>query len=306
MDLVNLAAEAVQDDGIRWGIVVAVFLAGLRHGFDLDHIAAITDITSSQTSRRRSFTLATVYAVGHASVLTLLGVAAVLLGREIPPSIDSMMGRAIGMTLVALGIYVVYALVRFRRDFRLRSRWMVVIAAIRRTVLWLRRYRAEHVEIEHAHPHSAVGHHHGGPDEMPGPISPPGAVALRTATHTHVHKHVVTMPADPFEDYGTATCLGIGMIHGVGAETPSQVLLFTTAAGLAGSAAGLALVAAFVVGLLLGNSILATAMTMGFSRGERLPRLYMVLAGTTALVSIYVGVAYMLGRTDWLPTFLGG
>ena len=33
------------------GIVVSGFLFGFRHGIDWDHIAAITDITSSQEER---------------------------------------------------------------------------------------------------------------------------------------------------------------------------------------------------------------------------------------------------------------
>jgi ABC-type nickel/cobalt efflux system permease component RcnA len=308
VDIVQVAAEGVQSDGLRWGVIAAVFLAGLRHGFDLDHIAAITDITSSQTDRRRSLMLASVYATGHALVLVVLGALAVLAGQRIPASVDSAMGRVIGVTLCLLGLYVVYSLVRFRRDFRLRSRWMVVLAGVRRTLMWLRRRGSEQVEIEHEHPHPQEGSHHhihSAPTASAGSPSP-ASVAVRTATHVHPHKHVVMMPADPFKEYGLATSFGVGVIHGVGAETPSQILLFTTAAGLAGSIGGVFVMAAFVIGLFIGNSILAVLATMGFVGGRRLPRLYMALAGTTAIVSIYVGVLYVLGRSDLLPRALGG
>lgn len=301
---------AGSEDGLRWGVVLAVFLAGLRHGFDLDHIAAITDIASSQPNKRRALRLSFYYATGHAVVLLVLGALAVTIGLRIPAAADAFVGRVIGFTLVALGGYIIYSLVRFRRAFRLKSRWMLALAGIRRTLLWLRRYQDLKVEIEHDHEHGhgyGYGHgaehahgHHG--------LGRNGAgrsgQVVRTATHSHVHRHVVTAPPDPFLEYGAATSFGVGLIHGVGAETPSQVLLFATAAGLAGSFGGTAVLGAFVLGLFLGNSILAVAATAGFAGGRKAPRLYMALAGATAIVSIYVGTLYALGRSDMLLSFL--
>lgn len=304
-------------------MLIAVFFAGLRHGFDLDHIAAITDITSSQMERRRAIVLGTVYAIGHAVALVVLGGLAVLAGQRIPESLDEVMGRIIGATLIVLGIYVVYSLVRFGRDAQLRSRWMLVLAGLKRTVAWLRRAPVREVEIEHAHEHPVEGHHHGY-DELHPPAAhlptavtpaagsavstaaPSTAGAVATATHAHPHRHIVRTPADPFTEYGIGTCLGIGMIHGVGAETPSQVVLFTTAAGVTGAIGGVAVLAAFVIGLFLGNTILVVASSAGFSRGQRLPAIYLVLAAATAVVSIGVGLLYVFNRPDLLPTFFGG
>ena len=127
-----------------------------------------------------------------------------------------------------------------------------------------------------------------------------------TDTHVHPHSHVVPAPSDPFTEYGIATCFGIGMIHGVGAETPSQVVLFTTAAGVSGAFGGVWVLVAFVVGLLLGNTILVAASASGFSGSQRLPVTYMVLAAATAVVSLAVGALYLSGRADLLPSFLGG
>lgn len=296
-------------------MLLAVFFAGLRHGFDLDHIAAITDISSSQMDRRRAMVLGTVYAIGHAFVLVVLGGLAVLAGQRIPDSLDEAMGRVIGATLIVLGIYVVYSLVRFGRDAHIRSRWMIVLAGLKRTVAWLRRSPVREVEIEHVHEHPVDGHHHhddellppGGPPAAHGDPHPVGATgAVKTTTHAHPHRHVVRAPEDPFTEYGVWTCLGIGMIHGVGAETPSQVVLLTTAAGVTGAVGGAAVLAAFVIGLFLGNTILVVVSSAGFSQGKRLPGIYLVLAAATAVVSIGVGVLYVLDRPDLLPAFLGG
>lgn len=301
-----IAELASGDGGIGWALLMTVFLAGLRHGVDLDHLAAISDIASSQLNRRRALVLSTIYAAGHGLVLTLLGLGAVLAGARVPSWLDSFMGRVVGVTLVILGLYVIYTLVRYGRQARVRSRWMLVLAGVRRTLSWLKRTSSEVVSIEHSHAHHHVpGHRHEHQDGHGADLHGVQSVAVATR-HTHLHRHVATMPRDPFTEYGGATAFGIGMIHGVGAETPTQVLLFATAAGTAGSWAGALLLVAFTGGLFLANTAVAVATTFGFAQGQRLPVLFVGLAATTAIVSLVVGASYVIGRGDLLPAFLGG
>jgi high-affinity nickel-transport protein len=281
-------------------VLLAVFLAGLRHGFDLDHIAAITDITSSQTERKRAILLGTVYAIGHAVMLMVLGGLALILGQKIPESFDEVMGRVIGVTLILLGVYVLYSLIRYGRDVKLRSRWTLVLAGLRRVVAWIRRTPLREVEISHEHEHDHEQEHHHDPRGGDHPHhdhtgSGEQLGAVKTHTHAHPHSHVVLAPADPFTEYGVLTCFFIGMIHGVGAETPTQVVLFTTAAGVTGALGSLWVLLSFVGGLLIGNSILVAASARGFSRGQRLPLVYMFLALATAVVSLVVGSIYLFG-----------
>ena len=61
-------------------LVLSAFTFGLRHGIDWDHMAAITDITGSQDSTRQSLWLGTIYALGHATVITILGLVAIAVG----------------------------------------------------------------------------------------------------------------------------------------------------------------------------------------------------------------------------------
>jgi high-affinity nickel-transport protein len=292
------------DGGLALGVIITVALAGFRHGFDIDHIAAIADITSVQRDPKTTFFLATTYAVGHMAVVFVLGVGAVIAGSRIPATLDSFMGRMIGLTLVALGLYVVYSLIRYRGDLRFKSRWMLVLAGARRALIWLR--PSSEVVIEHAHEHATDGHHEHAPH--PGNTAAHGhiKVATLTTTHTHTHTHVVPMPSDPFTEYSTKTSLVIGMIHGVGVETPTQILLFTTAAGVAGATSGILLVAVFVVALLLGNTVLALLSMAGFAAGKKMPVIYMSLGAATAAASIYVGIAYLTDRLEMLPSFLAG
>jgi high-affinity nickel-transport protein len=67
------------------GFLVTAFLFGFRHGIDWDHIAAITDITGSQDDRSQAFAFGTLYALGHALVVLVIGVAAIGLGERLPP-----------------------------------------------------------------------------------------------------------------------------------------------------------------------------------------------------------------------------
>src|SRR5437660_3565648 len=96
--------------GFGLGLLLTAFWFGFRHGIDWDHIAAITDITSSQEERRHALVFGTLYALGHAVVVFAIGVVAVLLGRNLPPSVDNVMTRIVGVTLLILGVYVVVSL----------------------------------------------------------------------------------------------------------------------------------------------------------------------------------------------------
>ena len=100
--------------GFSFGLLGSAFLFGFRHGIDWDHIAAITDITSSQETRREAMLFGTLYALGHALVVLALGVIAIIAGDRLPASIDEAMSRVVGVTLLLLGVYVFVSLVAAR------------------------------------------------------------------------------------------------------------------------------------------------------------------------------------------------
>lgn len=271
------------------GLVLTAFGFGFRHGIDWDHIAAITDITTSQDEDRRSLALASLYAVGHGLVVLVLGLAAVVAGERLPDSVDAVMGRVVGATLLLLGGFVFWSLVRHGRDFRMRSRWMLVFAGVRRL-------RAR-LTIDHDHEH-ASDHH--------AVVREPVAVGAATRTHSHSHRHVGTLPDDPFMDYGRATAFGVGMLHGVGAETPTQVLLFVAAAGVGGRAGGVVMLLAFLIGLLASNSLIAVASTFGLLRATRNFAVYASVAVLTGTFSLVLGLLFLLGRDSALPALFAG
>jgi ABC-type nickel/cobalt efflux system permease component RcnA len=290
---VDVVAQA-QGDGFSFGLLVSAFLFGVRHGIDWDHIAAIADITGSQDERRRALWFGTLYALGHAAVVFVLGLAAIAAGDLLPPGFDEVMARVVGVTLIALGVYVFVSLVRHGRDFRLRSRWMLLFSGIRRGTRWTRERFGRRDRTGEAMPAAtdtavepALWHHghHGRPGH---------------------HHHRDPEPDDPFMTYGTATAIGVGVIHGVGAETPTQVLIFLAAAGSGGTAVGVIVLVAFIVGLLASNSLITLGSAFGFLSASRNFAVYATVGVLVGLFSLVVGVLFLLGRESVLPAFFGG
>jgi high-affinity nickel-transport protein len=265
--------------------------------------------------------VATFYALGHAVIVFALGTAAVVFSARLPASVGTVMERVVGVTLLLLGIYVVVSLVRHGRALRMRSRWMLVIALCRRVATSGRRREerpAAVVVIEHDHPHRhGDAHVHVATGAAPGAprhdhehreaLQGTGAGRPTTVAHRHRHRHVVTMPADPFVGTGALGAVGVGVLHGIGAETPTQVAVFVGAAGVAGAVAGLVVLAAFVVGLLVSNTAIALASTFGVlgSAGRR-GVIFLGVSVLTATFSLVVGALFVAGRADALPAFLGG
>ena len=277
---------------------MSAFLLGLRHGVDWDHLAAISDIAATQETPRRGVVMSSLYVAGHAAVVFLIGSIAIVTGRNLPGWADAVMGAVVGWTLIILGAYVAYTLIRYRGHVPLRSRWMIVLSAARRAYIWARSRLAPRATtpVSHSHPHSALATFHHEGDEAP----PEG----RLPRHSHHHVHD---PAhEPFTDYTPATSVGIGMLHGIGAETPTQVLVFLAAAQAGGAAAGIVVLVAFLVGLALSNSVITIGAAFGFLAGRQRSWVYTSLAGATAVVSLFVGVLLVAGQDTILPAFFAG
>ncbi len=75
-------------DEFSFALVITGLVLGLRHGIDWDHIAAISDLTSSQRQRLRGLRMGTLYAIGHAAAVIVLGLIAILFGTVLPEWID--------------------------------------------------------------------------------------------------------------------------------------------------------------------------------------------------------------------------
>jgi len=274
-------------EGLRVGLLATATGLGFRHGIDWDHLAAITDLSAAQDSPRRAFGYASCYFVGHGAVIGALGAAAIVAGEHVPAAVDRVMERVVGLTLCALGVYVLVALVRGGRNFRMRSRWMLVFSALRRLGAQLRP-----VEVSLA----AVT----GPDGS--------SAGDRPYSGGHVHRLAGRPPAveDGFWDYGPTTSVAVGALHGIGAETPTQVLLLAAAASAGGTLPGMLLLGAFLFGLLLSNSLVGLTVALGFLGAGRNFALYATISVLTGVAGTTVGVLLLTGRSNLLPALFAG
>lgn len=304
------------------GLLLTAFGLGLRHGVDWDHVAAIADLSGSAEDRRRGLWLSFLYAVGHAAVVMVLGTLAIIFGASIPDGLDVWMGRIVGFTLIWLGVWVIVQLIRQGRDFRLKSRWMLVLGG---TFAGMRRVSARRgqrkISVDHDHPHEhgddgmvdltqaaplahdhAAAHDHAHVDAT---AAQPARERVRSGSrslrrrghvhrHGHVHSHDLALPTTA-APYGSGTATGIGMLHGVGIESPTQIAVFVASTSLAGAGAGLGLLVAWVVGLIIANSILAVVASAGLLQAERNFTVYATLAVVVALLSIVMGLMFVGG-----------
>jgi high-affinity nickel-transport protein len=312
----TVAALTTATTGVGLGVLLTGLFLGIRHGIDWDHIAAITDITSTTASARiaeaahteqhqatvghshghggafevrahdgrpgaatlapslaahpnlrsqgllvgqiDAIRLGTLYAVGHGLVVIALGLVALTFGALLPDWLDPLMGRIVGLTLVGLGVWVIYSIYRYARageSFRLRSRWMLVFDGVR---LGWRRFQA----------------------------------------WLHGHEHV-----EPLEmsSYGARTALGVGMIHGIGAETGSQVLLIAAVGGASSAGLGIPMLLAFVIGLLISNFAIVLISSVGFVSSQARERVYVAFGAVAGVFSLVVGSVFLLGLDGSLP-----
>ena len=120
------------------------------------------------------------------------------------------------------------------------------------------------------------------------------------------HHHQAPEADDTFMSYGRATAFVVGMIHGIGGETPTQVVIFATAAGVTSAAGGVGILVAFLIGLFTSNSLITLGSAFGFMSATRNFALYATVAVMTAIFSLVIGIIFVAGETTVLPALFGG
>ena len=113
--------------------------------------------------------------------------------------------------------------------------------------------------------------------------------------HTHRHRHTLILPRSAGDRYGARTATGIGMLHGIGVESPTQIAVFVASTSIGGRGLGLVLLLAWVIGLVIANAMLAVLAVLGLVDAERNSAIYRLIALFVALASIAMGVLYLTG-----------
>ena len=308
------------------GVMGGAFALGLRHGIDWDHIAAITDITSTTTassdpkeewltsepgvlltdesdhvaaelsrkrpvaggsalavapalhstpvlgrvgsllgSQRRAIWLGSLYAIGHGTMVIALGLLAILASGFLPEWVDPIMGRVVGVTLILLAAYLFYSLYRYFRSG----------GEFRLRSRWMLVFAGLR----------NVGN---------------WLWAKLWGAQEHEHPHV-----ESDGQYGPKTAYSIGLIHGIGAETGTQVLIIATAVGAGTTLMGITALLFFVAGLLISNSFVVIATATGFVSSRHRQYVYVGAGLLVAVFSLIIGLIFLFEAGGVLPD-LGG
>ncbi len=128
----------------------------------------------------------------------------------------------------------------------------------------------------------------------------------RFQARLHGHEHVAPLE---MSSYGRRTAFGVGMIHGVGAETGTQALLIAAVGGASGAGLGIPMLIAFCVGLVAANTLIVVVSATGFVAGQIRRPVYITIGVLAGVFSIAVGLAFLLGTESLLPDItqlLGG
>lgn len=94
---------------------------------------------------------------------------------------------------------------------------------------------------------------------------------------------------------GIAGAFVIGVLHGVGAETPTQVLLLSSSLGLDNMVAASMQLVLFTVGLLIATILVTYLASWGFLKAQFKRKAYLVLGSITGLYSVGLGISIILG-----------
>jgi sulfite exporter TauE/SafE len=77
---------------------------GLLHALDADHVMAVSALSNRKPSLKRTLKFSANWAIGHGSVLILLGLLFFGLGIALPESIQQLAESSVGVLLIGLGL----------------------------------------------------------------------------------------------------------------------------------------------------------------------------------------------------------
>ena len=130
---------------------------GLAHSLDPDHVVAVSTLLCHNKSLRKSITSATVWGIGHSTVLFIIGSLVLTLSIVIPQSVLKLFDVAAGALLIILGALVLKPLI----EEKIRPRAV------------FHEHTHSHLHSDphiHSHDHDNDNHH----------------------GHTHLHKSAIT------------------------------------------------------------------------------------------------------------------
>jgi len=300
-------------DGGALGLVATALALGFRHGFDWDHLAAITDVTSTTATADAAESdheavhesaVALEHAHGHGGIAEREAHETRPDGSshphpQQPPRFLTEQRRALLLgSLYAFGHAFVVAILgtlallfgAVLPDWVDRVMGPVVGATLLFLGIWV--FVSLYQYWRHGHEFRLRSRWMLVFDSV-------RYAWRRFQARLHGHEHV-----DPMEmsSYGVRTAFGVGMIHGIGAETGTQVLLIAAIGGASSQGFGIPMMVAFIVGLLIANSIVVFITATGFIASRFRERIYVVIGVIAGTFSLVIGAIFLLGLDASLPS----
>jgi high-affinity nickel-transport protein len=120
-----------------------------------------------------------------------------------------------------------------------------------------------------------------------GPVSR-GQAILNLIRRLHAHNG---KDADRSDDrrYGTKSAVSLGVLHGIGAETPTQLSMLAIAMNMGGLRGGILGLVVFALAMFVSNMALTAAATSVFTMSKLRPTLFRWLGALTAGYSLWIG-----------------
>ena len=303
----------VAEDAGAIGLITTALALGFRHGFDWDHLAAITDVTSttatadaaeSDHERVHEHAVPAGHAHGHGGHEELATHETQPDGSVHPhpqpqPRFVNEQRRALLLgSLYALGHASVVAFLgtlallfgAVLPDWVDQVMGPIVGATLLFLGIWV---------FVSLYQYARHGHEFRLRSRWMLVFDSVRYAWRRFQARLHGHEHV-----DPMEmsSYGIRTAFGVGMIHGIGAETGTQVLLIAAIGGASSQGLGVPMMLAFIVGLLVSNSIVVFVTATGFIASRLRERVYVVIGVIAGTFSLVIGAIFLLGLETRLPS----
>lgn len=250
-------------------ILSNAFVLGFRHGIDWDHLAAIGDIVGASSA-----------AGGAASTATVSGARSLYLAFL----------YAVGHSLVVILLsflalaFAAELPVAISQGMEMLVGVTLVVFGIGVAVSVFRLARGEDA-----------------------PILSRGAILL--SVFHHIRNWVQSLLSGSkkeklpftFSQYGAGAAMGMGMLHGLGAETATQLLIIGAVGSTTSRETAVALLLAFVSGFVVSNTAIAALFSAGILTSTAVKPLYYALGILASILSVVVGVLYIVGQAECLP-----
>lgn len=129
-------------DLIPFSLLGFGFLLGIRHAFDVDHVAAVSAMVSKYNSIKNSSLLGMFWGFGHTIALFFVGLIVLSLKITIPEKLALSFEFIVGVMLFILGVNI--------------------LLTINKNKIHIHKHRHSGVEHIHFHSHKLIWHHQHG------------------------------------------------------------------------------------------------------------------------------------------------